>query len=287
MTQLSEIRRARPVLGTLVEITARGTSAEQLAEAVNASFTEIQRVHDLMSFHERGSDISRVNRLAHRIPVRVHPWTWRVLLEARNLARKSRGAFNITVADRLVRWGYLPCPISTRAAIRGDWHDVRLLPGHRVRLDRRVLIDLGGIAKGFAVDLAVAALQRHHVQSGLVNAGGDLRGFGSRRHVVHLRHPAYPGVFLPAFELDSGALATSAAYFAQRVWRGRRVAPVVSRTGRPSITATSVTVAARTCMRADALTKVCLLNGSSAARRLGGRAFVLAAEELSPRLLAA
>jgi thiamine biosynthesis lipoprotein len=276
MSGTIEVRRARPLLGTLVEIAARGGPREQIMTAIDRAFAAIECVHRLMSFHEADSDVSCINRRAHRVPVQVHPWTWRVLREALRLSRATRGAFDVTVADRLVRWGYLPRATAQTASARsGDWRDVRLLAGHRVRLARPVLIDLGGIAKGFAVDRAVAALRNHGSASGLVNAGGDLRAFGALAHVVYLRHPASPGKLLPAFELVSGALATSADYFARRSWRGEAVAPITLRNRRTRATSASVTVEARTCMLADALTKICLLSGSGLVRRLGGRALVL------------
>ena len=74
-----EVRRARPLLGTLVEIVAGGLPEPQLTEAINGGFSEVARVHRLMSAHDHRSDIGRLNRLAHRTAVRVHPWTWQVL----------------------------------------------------------------------------------------------------------------------------------------------------------------------------------------------------------------
>ena len=184
-----------------------------------------------MSFHEPHSDVSCINRRARRVPVQLHPWTWRVLREALRLSRATRGAFDVTVADRPVRWGYLPRTMAQTP--------------------------------------------------GLVNAGGDLRAFGALAHAVYLRHPASPGKLLPAFELVSGALATSADYFARRSWRGQAVAPITLRKGRTRATPASVTVEARTCMLADALTKICLLKGPGLVSRLGGRALVLRPGDVS------
>jgi thiamine biosynthesis lipoprotein len=70
-----EIRRARPLLGTLVEITASGACEAELMHAIDRGFAAVARVERLMSFHRRRSDVGRVNRRAHRVAVRVHPWT--------------------------------------------------------------------------------------------------------------------------------------------------------------------------------------------------------------------
>lgn len=276
-----ELRRARPLLGTLVEVTARGQCETALIHTIDRAFAAVARVERLMSFHDRHSDVGRVNRLAHRVPVRVHPWTWQVLQFAQKISLVTRGLFDITIAGELVRMGYLPRSAGRRVDRRACWADIELLPGHRVRFRRPLHIDLGGIAKGFAVDRAIAELRAGAVDAGLVNAGGDLRAFGAVPWRVHLRDPANPGALIPFADLASGALATSASYFARSVWRGRTVSPVVDGARRkPTITSDSASVAAPTCMLADALTKLVLLQGLRAQgliRRLGGRGFVLRA----------
>ncbi len=274
-----QLRRARPLLGTLVEITAHGEREAELNHAVNSAFAAVARVHKLMSFHEPSSDVGRVNRLAHRVAVRVHPWTWKVLEAAQQLSHSTAGAFDVTIGGELVHLGYLPFSAPIRLDPRACWRDVRLLPGSRVRFARCLLIDLGGIAKGFAVDRAVDCLQARGACAGLVNAGGDLRAFGSVAWRVHVRHPADPGRLIPFADLATGALATSAGYFSRRVERGEAVTPVIDGVRRTATNATfSATVNASNCMLADALTKLVLLRGPRArglVRRLGGHAFIL------------
>jgi thiamine biosynthesis lipoprotein len=126
-----------------------------------------------------------------------------------------------------------------------------------VRFACPVIVDLGGIAKGFAVDRAVEALRRCGVSSGFVNAGGDLRVFGDGARHALVRHPSSPGPLLPAFELCEETFATSAPYFSLRRWRGRTVSHLVDpRTRRSFTSAVSVSVRASACSLADALTKV-------------------------------
>jgi thiamine biosynthesis lipoprotein len=148
-----------------------------------------------------------------------------------------------------------------------------------------LLIDLGGIAKGFAVDRAVDALRRHGATAGTVNAGGDLRIFGSAGEPVLVRRPDASGCFLPLTVLHDSALATSAPYFAARRIGGHLCAPVIDpRNGRPSRQSISVTVQARTCLLADALCKAVWLAGASGAvqilRRHRARGWVLDARQL-------
>jgi thiamine biosynthesis lipoprotein len=120
-------------------------------------------------------------------------------------------------------------------------------------------IDLGGIAKGYAVDKAIETLQSHGVRSGLVNAGGDLRMFGEPQP-VHVRLPEAPGMLAPLGLFADCALATSAAYFSSIDSERGPLEPLVDRKRRiAGARQGSVTVVATECMTADALTKVARL----------------------------
>ena len=251
-----EISRCRPLLGTFVEIAALGRNVVQLERAINAAFSSVGKVHQLMSYYDPKSDVSHMNREAFPKSVIVHPWTWRVLETAQQFARESNGAFSVTVAPILAGWRYLPRQ-SYRADAAATWRDIFLRKNCRVFFRRQLTVDLGGIAKGFAVDRAVEVLKRNGVMSGIVNAGGDLRVFGSASQLVHLRHPTQPKRAAGAVRLRERAIATSGIYFA-RTKNGRRyVSPILdARTGRAACDLISVTVGAANCMIADALTKV-------------------------------
>jgi thiamine biosynthesis lipoprotein len=220
------ISRARPLLGTLVSIRADAADA-----ALNAAFAKVSMIHELMSAHSDTSDVARIGREAHLRPVRVHRWTYRVLSCAKALSEASGGAFDVT--------------LGREGAIHAD---IALLPGERVRLKRRAELDLGGIAKGFAVDRAVAVLRRCGARTGSVNAGGDLRIFGAVPQTVRVRIPASPCMTLPLATWNEGAFATSAGYFG--------AGPIDIPSGRRSCEDRSITVAASSCMIADGLTKI-------------------------------
>jgi len=252
----NSLRRARPLLGTLVEITATGADAN-LPAAVDAAFSAIERVQRLMSFHDQHSDVSQLNSVAGGSEVSVDPQTYRVLQRAIELGDLSEGAFDIATAPILVSRGFLPPP--TRGAApsqRATYRDLELLENYRVRWRRKGWIDLGGIAKGFAVDCAITALQSHGVASGIANAGGDLRCFGIGQP-IHVRRPSAPAQLIALGWLQDSAIATSGGYFAG-VQDGRhQVDPLVD----PHLNTCiawdkSVSVIAPDCMTADALTKI-------------------------------
>lgn len=277
------VRRCRPLLGTFVEITAQGSAGRRpgaagdrdgnppdrtpaLQDAVNTAFAAIERLQNLLSTHDPSSELSRLNREAADHPVPVCAETYEVLRCADRLATESGGAFDYTVAPALARWGLLPANLCRENA--GGWRDVVLLRQRQVRFLRPLALDLGGIAKGFAVDAAIRVLIEHGVESAVVNAGGDLRVFGSQATTIHLRHPAQPQTFAHTLRLQHAALATSSPCFTERGWRGQRVSHLVNPLQAVAITGNlSVTVRARECWLADALTKV-VLNAPRRAEKL-------------------
>ena len=264
-----EIRRCRPLLGTFVEIRASGLGENELHRVVNAAFAAVERIQRLMSVHDPDSELSRLNKEAACRPVTVSGDTFSVLRRAQALASESGGAFDYTVAPTLARWGMLPVHLSRDDP--GGWRDVRLLRQRRVHFLRPLALDLGGIAKGFAVDKALEVLRAGGATAALVNAGGDLRVFGPEPFLVHLRHPCRPGSCTRAIELSECALATSSPCFTERPWRRQRISHLVNPLRQAAITGrVSVSVRAGQCWLADALTKV-VLNAPALAERLLAR----------------
>ncbi|MGE5086214.1 MAG: FAD:protein FMN transferase [Bacillota bacterium] len=168
-------RRMRPFLGTFVEI---GTFADDpLAEqAVNDAFVAIELVHKTLGFHNAESELSKLNS-AEGQEVVLSPISIVALRLARALTRISDGLFNCTTGGALVRENILPRHSQAGFLTEGMASDIHI-QGRKVRLNRPVLITLDGFAKGYAVDLAIKALRKAGLDSGWVNAGGDLRVFG-------------------------------------------------------------------------------------------------------------
>jgi FAD:protein FMN transferase len=263
------VRRARPLLGAFVEIAASGAPRDDLHGAIGRAFETVAVVHRLMSFHERDSDVSRLNREAATRPVRVHPWTYEVLRLSSELYAASDGLFDIAVANELQRLGLLPRlgdsvpqPV---ARTKTQNPPVELLSRDGVRFTHAaVKIDLGGIAKGFAVDRAVATLRACGVPQGLVNAGGDVAVFGPEAVAVHVRDPRQPGRTLLHVELRDEAIASSANAFDRSSDTLSMAIIIDPGTRRPATAMHGATVRAPLCVLADALTKLVILAGQSA-----------------------
>ncbi len=277
---MAEMRRMRPWLGTFVEIRAAADHAQTLSVAVENAFSAVARVHALMSFHDANSDVSRLNRSAFLDPVMVDPWTFAVISAGLKISARSLGLFDLTVAAQLVADGFLPVVANAQLPEqKASWQDIELLDDRRVYFRRPLWIDLGGIAKGFAVDQAVTALIANGARCGIVNAGGDLRVFGGIDHVIQVRDPSAPKLPGHTLTVCDAALATSAPYFSLRRHGSRRVSPLVNpRSGRSCTRNVSVSVQAPDCLHADALTKVVLadtLASQEILNEYGAQALVL------------
>jgi thiamine biosynthesis lipoprotein len=277
-------RRLRPLLGTFVEIAAAGAAASDMEAAVEAAFAAVAKVHSLMSFHDGNSDVSRLNRGAAKAAIRVHEWTFQVLEAALDIHRHSNGLFDISVATALQRLDLLPYHKGDllRAVHSVPGH-IEMLPGKRVRFgDPATRIDLGGIAKGFAVDRAIDALRSFGIPSGLVNAGGDISVFGSHYRTVDIRHPALPGRAFCKIKIDNAAIASSGARFDPfQSYDPAEPAIIDPATGEPVRAVIGATVRAASCLVADALTKVVIIGGGSCApvlRHFGASALLVSAE---------
>ena len=280
------IRRAQPWLGTLVEISvadAKAPGESRVAIAINAAFAAIALVHRTMSFHDPVSDISAINRLAVGDRIAVDAGTATVLRCAAMLEEISAGMFNIACGEQLAAWGYLPQPsapaTSTPDAPAPLQRAVIVIEANEVRRTHAGWIDLGGIAKGYAVDAAVAVLQSHGMASGCVNAGGDLRAFGRQAFTVSVRDPRSPTAVGHTLELRDQALATSACYFSRRDIDGVPHSALIDGTdGQPVVVPTSASVLAPSCMLADGLTKIVMASGDAAhpvLARFNATAFII------------
>jgi thiamine biosynthesis lipoprotein len=259
------------LLGTFVEIEAEAGSGADLDAAIDAAFNEVAEVHRLMSFHAPDSDVSRLNCEAHIQPVVVHDWTYQVLQAAIELNRRSGGVFDVAVAPVLQAKGLLPRLVAQAAVAGAPPRDgLELLAGRAVRFGSPdVRIDVGGIAKGFAVDRARAALGRFGVTGGIVNAGGDLVAFGNAPQTVHVRDPRDPRRLICSIALAGEALASTARRFDPFQSGGTDETAVIDPAkSSPATAFAGVTVRAPSCMIADALTKVVMIMGADAGELL-------------------
>jgi thiamine biosynthesis lipoprotein len=249
--------RCKPLLGTFVEIST--PDGGYSSNAIENAFLAIAEVQALMGFHNPESELSDINARCYLEAVRIHPWTAKVLTIAQEIHLHSDGLFNCGIGHHLVASGLLPRHFNHQAIGRveqfGGIEHLQFLESTLVRSRLPLCLDLGGIAKGFAVDLAVNILQSAGVQSGSVNAGGDLRVFGSEAQNIQIRNPANPHELINLGNIYEGAIATSSLYFAKRdeYLKSYMVNPINHDHVESS---ESYSVIAKECIYADALTKI-------------------------------
>jgi thiamine biosynthesis lipoprotein len=241
----------RMALGTWVAIEADGPAA-----AIDGAFAAIAAVEERLHPSREGSDLQRLRDSPSGARVGVHPMTFRVLSFARRLFALSGGVFDPCLPGRPGRLGDLELGYGATGA---PW----------ACCSRPLEIDCGGVAKGYAIDRAVEALQGADCTAGLVNAGGDLRVFGRARRTILVRRA--DGRCEPV-ELGGGAIAVSDRD-SSRAPRGHRG---YYRRGAPASPARRfAAVHAADAMTADGLTKCVLLcdpeQARAIVRALGGR----------------
>ena len=255
----------RPMLGTFVEVSARGTNVHA---ALELAFDAIAQAQALWSFQDERSELSRLNG-APGTRVQLQAGTLRLLRIAKALMTLSHHAFDCTVGGMLVRQGALPDHGGPAPLPRGCAQDLEL-GDTWARLRRPVRLTLDGVAKGYAVDLAIRALRRHGASAGWVNAGGDLRAFGEVTLPVQRRE--LDGQLTSLGGLRDAALASSRA---SHSWHRDDPFPacIVAPEGQTPETGIW-TVLARSAWRADALTKVASTTApaqrQALVQRLGG-----------------
>jgi FAD:protein FMN transferase len=265
---LALVRRNVLVMGTVAEFAVAHRDPAAAHAAIDAAVAALRDVDETMSRFKPTSDVGRANHGATRraVPVRVE--TAEVLAESLRWAAESEGAFDPCLGGAVALWdvGHRtqppPAAECRRFANRQLYRALEL--GHHggqtvVRLhDEEARIDLGGIAKGYGVDRAVAALRAHGVENALVGAGGDLYALGrspaGEPWTVGIQSPDDPAQLALSMRLEDAAIATSGDYRQYFDHGDRRYHHLLDPvTGEPRHTPTrSVSVIAGTCMAADA-----------------------------------
>jgi len=204
---MNKLKRMRPLLGTFVEIGVI-TKQNNGADAISSAFKQIEIIQKLLSFHDRNSDLTKLNKFGSK-GVELNPISADVLRLALHMTGITQGEFNCTVGGTLIRKGILPNHSRIQPLAVGTADDVTL-NGCVATLLRPVSITLDGIAKGYAVDQAINTLQKNGAHSGWVNAGGDLRVFGELEVPVYRRELDESLSFLGDF--SNTAVATSSIH---------------------------------------------------------------------------
>jgi len=273
------------MLGTYVEITVTGLDQERANRAIEDGFAAVDEVDRLLSSHRPDSELNAINAAAGDRAIAVSPWTYECIAVGIDVGKRSDGAFDITCRPILDLWGFvrkqyrLPTqseiqtvlPLVNYQIVISLINDMTMHVFSAVPTDRKrfrvglprkgMKLDVGGIGKGFAVDKAVEALQQVGAGSGLVRAGGDLRGFGPQKWKVGIAHPSHPRQPAIEFEIQDEAVSTAGDYENFFKIKGRRYSHIIDpRTGWPVRHCRSLSVRAPACALSDAWSTALFVN---------------------------
>jgi len=255
-------------MGTFASLTV--SAEEEAALDTGAALTQVnlRDLENRLSIFKPDSEISRLNQCAGISPLQVSGQTEAVLRLSWRYADATGGAFDPTVAPLVRFWGFNMGPslaaVPDRAAIgsvlaRVGYHHLSL-SNRMAFLDREGMsVDLGGIAKGYAVDVCYQALVTNNVRNLMVNLGGNIRCRGSaargRPWSIGVRDPFNPDRIVGALRLADGmAVATSGNYEKFVMIEGKRYTHILDpRAGRPVEGVAAVTVIAVSAVEADAM----------------------------------
>lgn len=252
MSSFNSLHRCKPLLGTYVDVSLQGDASdiELIAQSEHA-FKVIESVQTALSFHDSNSELSLLNRSPVGVPFKISSLMQTVLEQTNQLHNMSGGLFDPSVASELMMRDQLPQ--RSASPLPGRWTDLQLGDDFVVK-HKPMMLDLGGIAKGFAVDKAIERikLRSNSDANATVNAGGDLRMTHWQNQAISIRHGVEPG--LKTVAMQAPAVATSASYLTHNE------SVIIDPTTSTSVDAKSaVSVFASSCMMADALTKLALL----------------------------
>jgi thiamine biosynthesis lipoprotein len=275
------IRAQRPAMGSYFEVRL-GAGTPGAVSLTESTLDLIDALEQQMTVYRDDSEVSRINATAHLGPVEVEPGLFGLLEKATAIGRDTGGAYDVTAGALSVAWGFFRGPrrvpdeaTLSDARARTGQHHLRLDPERRtVRFDRPgIVINLGSIGKGYAIDRAVDVI-RHHwwPTSALVHGGrssvyalGSPPGRFAGRWEIALRNPFEPEAPLGIVRLRNRGMGTSGTSF-QRFEAGGRVYGHIldPRTGAPAMGPASVTVLAPSAALADALSTAFYLLGTEA-----------------------
>lgn len=294
----------QPHMGTRVTIVLYAADEQAAEQAFDAAFARFAAVDRALSDYDPESELSRLSRQSPTpAPVAVSGDLWRVLSKSRQMSERSGGAFDVTIGPLSRLWRQarrqreLPADEALAEARQAvGYQAIHLHPETQsVELTKpRMRLDLGGIAKGYGVDVALAALRKQGIVSALVDAGGDLAASDSPPDkpywtvgVRAVRRDGEPTHFL---KLANSAVATSGDAWQYLELDGVKYSHIIDpKTGLGLTERSGVTIIARDCMTADACASAVSVLGPDAGRHLiessrGIAGMIATAERGEPRL---
>jgi len=264
----------RIVMGTFARVIAVAADSKTAENCIKAAFEQLTTVENLMSAYKEDSELTRINNQAHLAPVKISAPTFDVLQKSVQFSSLTDGAFDITVGPLVQLWRAAqeanspPSDWQLRQARAKVGYDKLILDADKLTVRFTVegmRLDLGGIAKGWAIDRAIKNMQEKGARGGMVDVGGDIRCFGlppkGKKHwLIGLQDPHEAkdaltvGKPLLVLKLNDAAVATSGGYRRFALIEGKKYSHIIDRkTGSAADSLSSASIITDSATRADAL----------------------------------
>ena len=265
-------RKSKVLMDTLITISVVSGSGDKAEKAIEMAFSEIEKLDRLLNFFSDSSEVSEINRNAGLKAVVVSPETFEVLEKAVYASGKTNGAFDVTIGSVTAMWDFHKRTkpedkkIKERLPLVNYKNIILNKKSSSVYLKKKgMLIDLGGIAKGYAADKAVDVLKKEGIKSGLVSISGDIKAFGLKPDLkpwkIGIKNPraiplnpplvkegeeGFSDEIMATIELTDMAISTSGDYERYFIIDGKRYHHILNpKTGYPVDECRSVSIIAK------------------------------------------
>lgn len=278
----NSLRQEFFIMGTVFDCNFFGKDIETREKARDAVVAELKKVADLCNIFDKKSEIFKLNSQAHVKPFKCSNELWEILCEARWAYEVSNGNFDITAKPLMDLWGFyrkqdkLPSTEEISAALKVVgldkvvWNDAEksvFFP------EKGIAFDLGGIAKGIAVDQAIKAAKKFELDGVLINLGGNISCYGNTpphdNYSVAIRNPINKDAYAKIITLANESVATSGNYERFVKIEGKVYSHIMNvKTGLPVENVLSVTVVDKSAGKADIFSTAVFICGEDYAKKL-------------------
>jgi thiamine biosynthesis lipoprotein len=276
------LSRSVPLMGTILEIKLYGQEKD-LSSAADLAIEEIRRIENVFSIFGDGEAV-KLNKEAGDIPFKCSDEMWHILKESEKFYKLSNNAFDVSIRPMMLLWGFykkrqeIPSDDEIKETLQQIGFDKLQLNEENKSIlfkNKNSSLDFGGIVKGYAVDCAVAKLERKGINSGIVNLGGNIRTLespppGKLFYDIGIRHPIKKDEICTIAKISGAkALATSGNYERYVILENKHITHIINPVnGRPVENMLSVTVIAPDAITADALSTSVFVMGEELAKKI-------------------
>ncbi len=276
--QMFEFTASKYLMGTKFDITAIHTSIDSMKRAMYFAFKDVERIQGVMSSTIDTSEIYKINSRSGDKPVKVSYETYSIIERSIDYSKKYGGIFDITIGSITELWGFSgDVPVIKIPEQKAIDSLIKLVGYQKIVLNssdtsvflpvRGMKIDLGGIAKGYAIDRAAMIMKQYGMNDFFINGGGDIYVCGYKsegvKWSVGIEHPRKKNAIIASLDVNDIAVGTSGDYERFAIIEGVRYHHIFNvTTGYPSMTSESATAIASTTEEAVVLSKILFINGA-------------------------